>query len=163
MEEQSGSEVLILTHKNFIRKMNKTFSNSVVIIGPNGQVKIFSTDFDSDVMKLWLKRFYKRVSGRAHVDKEGFWVFEPYNVGQSMPSVLVKELVGQITAVRSAKSVKFSLSLPATMSKNQMVLAVLEQYGNLVDALRDGGLYERLVNLQQTAEQDVAEVTAKAA
>lgn len=143
--------------------MNKTLTSPIIILGPNGQVKIFSDEFNSDEMKQWLERFNKRVSGRAYVDKEGYWMFEPYHVGQSMPSVLVKELVGQISAVRSAKSVKFSLSLPATMSKNQMILAVLEQYGNLVDALREGGLYERLVNLQQTAEQDVAEVTAKAA
>ena len=143
--------------------MNKTLTTPIIVIGPNGQVKIFSAEFNSDVMKQWLERFSKRVSGRAYVDKEGYWMFEPYHVGQRMPSVLVKEQVGQISAVRSAKSVKFSLSLPATMSKNQMILAVLEQYGNLVDALREGGLYERLVNFQQTAEQDVAEVTAKAA
>lgn len=143
--------------------MNKTFSNSVVIIGPNGQVKIFSTDFDSDVMKLWLKRFDKRVSGRAHVDKEGYWVFEPYNVGQSMPSVLAEEHVGQIVIKRFKNTVKFSLSLPATMSKNQMVWGVLEQYGNLVDALREGGLYERLVNFQQGATQGAAEEATQAA
>lgn len=131
--------------------MNKTLVNSVICIGPNGQVKIFSTEFNSDVMKQWLERFNKRVSGRAYVDKEGYWMFEPYLVGQNMPSVLVKEQVGQMVAVRSAKSVKFSLSLPATMPKHQMIMAVLEQSGLLVDALREGGLYERLVNLQTEA------------
>lgn len=131
--------------------MNKTLVNSVICIGPNGQVKIFSTEFNSDVMKQWLERFNKRVSGRAYVDKEGYWMFEPYQVGQNMPSVLVKEQVGQMVAVRSAKSVKFSLSLPATMTKHQMIMAVLEQSGLLVDALREGGLYERLVNLQTEA------------
>lgn len=153
MEKQISSEVLILTHKNFIRKMNKNLNNSLIVLAPNGQVKIFSDEFNSDDMKQWLERFNKRVSGRAYVDKEGYWIFEPYHVGQSMPSVLVKELVGQISAVRSAKSVKFSLSLPATMSKNQMVLAVLEQYGNLVEALREGGLYERLTGTQTSAQE----------
>jgi hypothetical protein len=143
--------------------MNKTLTNTIIIIGPNGQVKIFSTEFNSDVMKQWLERFNKRVSGRAYVDKEGYWMFEPYHVGQSMSSVLFKERIGQISAVRSAKSVKFSLSLPATMTKSQMVLAVLEQCGLLVDALRGGGLYERLTNLPQCTDQNVAEETPKAA
>ena len=131
--------------------MNKTLVNSVICIGPNGQVKIFSTEFNSDVMKQWLERFNKRVSGRAYVNKEGYWMFEPYHVGQNMPSVLVKEQVGQISVKRFKNTVSISLSLPVTMSKNQMVLAVLEQYGNLVDALREGGLYERLVNFQTEA------------
>ena len=136
--------------------MNKTLSNSAIILGPNGQVKIFSDEFNSDVMKQWLERFNKRVSGRAYVDKEGYWMFEPYHVGQNMPSVLAKEQVGQISAKRFKNTVNFTLSLPATMSKNQMILAVLEQYGNLVDALRDGGLYEKLVNLQTEATEQSA-------
>ncbi len=136
--------------------MNKTLTNPIIIIAPNGQVKIFSTEFNSDVMKQWLERFNKRVSGRAYVDKEGYWMFEPYHVGQNMPSVLAKEQVGQISAKRFKNTVNFTLSLPATMSKNQMILAVLEQYGNLVDALREGGLYEKLVNLQTEATEQPA-------
>ena len=136
--------------------MNKTLTNPIIVIGPNGQVKIFSTEFNSDGMKQWLERFNKRVSGRAYVDKDGYWMFEPYHVGQNMPSVLAKEQVGQISAKRFKNTVNFTLSLPATMSKNQMILAVLEQYGNLVDALREGGLYEKLVNLQTEATEQPA-------
>lgn len=132
-------------------KENKILNNAIVIFSENGQMKIFSTDFNLDTMKEFLKRFELRVPGRAYVNKEGYWMFEPYHVGQNMPSVLVKEQVGQISVKRFKNTVSISLSLPVTMSKNQMVLAVLEQYGNLVDALREGGLYERLVNFQTEA------------
>lgn len=135
---------------------NKLLNNAVVIFSENGQMKLFSTDFNLDTMKELLKRFELRVPGRAYINKEGYWMFEPYHVGQNMPSVLVKEQVGQITAKRFKNTVNFTLSLPATMSKNQMILAVLEQYGNLVDALREGGLYEKLVNLQTEATEQPA-------
>lgn len=146
--------------------MQQLIANPMVKVDQNnGQVVISSSDFTSNpvVKELINNLFSKKVRGRMYITKEDDLVFEQYQSGVSTSIVQVKEQVGQISAVRSAKSVKFSLSLPATMSKNQMILAVLEQYGNLVDALREGGLYERLVNLQQTAEQDVAEVTAKAA
>lgn len=135
---------------------NKLLNNAVVIFSENGQMKLFSTDFNLDTMKELLKRFELRVPGRAYINKEGYWMFEPYHVGQNMPSVLAKEQVGQITAKRFKNMVNFTLSLPATMSKNQMILAVLEQYGNLVDALREGGLYEKLVNLQTVATEQPA-------
>lgn len=136
--------------------MQQLIANPVVKVDQNnGQVVISSSDFTSNpVMKELINNlFSKKVRGRMYMTKEDDLVFEQYQSGVSTSIVQVKELVGQISAVRSAKSVKFSLSLPATMSKNQMVLAVLEQYGNLVEALREGGLYERLTGTQTSAQE----------
>lgn len=135
---------------------NKILNNVIVVCSDNGQMRMYSTDFKLNTLQNFLKRFELRVPGRAYINKDGYWMFEPYHVGQNMPSVLAKEQVGQITAKRFKNTVNFTLSLPATMSKNQMILAVLEQYGNLVDALREGGLYEKLVNLQTEATEQPA-------
>ena len=131
---------------------NKLLNNAVVIFSENGQMKLFSTDFNLDTMKELLKRFELRVPGRAYINKEGYWMFEPYHVGQNMPSVLVKEQVGQTVVTRSPKAVKFALSLPVTMTQHQMIMAVIEQSTLLAEALRNG-LYERMVKGEASANQ----------
>ena len=54
---------------------------------------------------------------------------------------------------RTPKLFKFTLSLPATMTKAQVQMALIEQYGLLLDALREGGLYERLTGTSTKSEK----------
>ena len=99
------------------------------------------------------KEFEKRVTGRASLDREDNLVFEAYNTGANPPTTQYKEAVGMVQCVRTPKLFKFTLSLPATMTKAQVQMALIEQYGLLLDALREGGLYERLTGTQTTAQE----------
>ena len=99
------------------------------------------------------KEFEKRVTGRASLDREDNLVFEAYNTGANPPTTQYKEAVGMMQCVRTPKLFKFTLSLPATMTKAQVQMALIEQYGLLLDALREGGLYERLTGTSTTSEK----------
>ena len=99
------------------------------------------------------KEFEKRVTGRASLDKEDNLVFEAYNTGANPPTTLYKEAVGMVQCTRTPKLLKFTLSLPATMTKAQVQMALIEQYGLLLEALREGGLYERLTGTQTSAQE----------
>lgn len=131
--------------------MNIQLGHAIVTITPSGLVKIFSNNFEDAEVKKIIDMFNaKKVAGRSYIDKHGNWVFEPYNTGANASKVLVKELVGQIVATRSVNNVKFALSLPASMTKHQVVMSVIEQYGMLIDALQKDGLYERLKQMETT-------------
>lgn len=99
------------------------------------------------------KEFEKRVTGRASLDKEDNLVFEAYNSGTNPPTTQYKETVGMVQCTRTPKLFKFTLSLPATMTSTQVQMALIEQYGLLLDALRKGGLYERLTGTQTSAQE----------
>ncbi len=99
--------------------------------------------------------FERRVPGRASLDKEFNLVFEAYNTGANAPTTLHKELVGMVQCTRTPKLFKFTLSLPATMTPAQVRMAVMEQYGLLLEALREGGLLERMKG-QSTTQQEQA-------
>jgi hypothetical protein len=58
-----------------------------------------------------------------------------------------------VQCVRTPKLFKFTLSLPATMTPAQVRMAVMEQYGLLLETLREGGLYERLTGTQTAAQE----------
>lgn len=97
--------------------------------------------------------FERRVPGRASLDKEFNLVFEAYNTGANPPTTQYKEAVGMVQCTRTPKLFKFTLSLPATMTSTQVQMALIEQYGLLLDALRKGGLYERLTGTQTSAQE----------
>ena len=99
------------------------------------------------------QEFEKRIAGRASLDKENNLVFEAYNTGANPPTTQYKEAVGMMQCVRTPKLFKFTLSLPATMTKAQVQMALIEQYGLLLDALREGGLYERLTGTSTKSEK----------
>jgi hypothetical protein len=60
-----------------------------------------------------------------------------------------------VQCTRTPKLFKFTLSLPATMTPAQVRMAVMEQYGLLLEALREGGLLERMKG-QSTTQQEQA-------
>jgi hypothetical protein len=99
------------------------------------------------------KEFEKRVTGRASLDKEDNLVFEAYNSGANPPTTQYKEAVGMVQCTRTPKLFKFTLSLPATMTSTQVQMALIEQYGLLLDAQRKCGLYERLTGTQTSAQE----------
>lgn len=117
--------------------MVKTINNAVVEI-LNKKFIIKSPLFAQD--DEIRKEFEKRVTGRVSLDKEDNLVFEAYNTGANPPTTQYKEAVGMVQCVRTPKLFKFTLSLPATMTPAQVRMAVMEQYGLLLEALREGGL-----------------------
>ena len=133
--------------------MNKILNHAVVSIGTNGRVMVVSDDFATPEVKEMLEMYsLRKVAGRSYFDKNGFWLFDPYNQNASVSKIYVKEMVGQIQATRSANAIKFSLSLPSQMTKHQVVMSVIEQYNLLIDALQKEGLYERLKMEPKVAE-----------
>lgn len=130
--------------------MVKTIENAVVEI-LNKKFIIKSPLFAEDAEIR--KEFEKRVTGRASLDREDNLVFEAYNTGANPPTTQYKEAVGMVQCVRTPKLFKFTLSLPATMTKAQVQMSLIEQYGLLLEALREGGLYERLTGTQTAAQE----------
>ena len=130
--------------------MIKVIDNAVVEIF-NKKFIIKSPMFAQDTELQ--QEFEKRIAGRASLDKENNLVFEAYNTGANPPTTQYKEAVGMVQCVRTPKLFKFTLSMPATMTPAQVRMAVMEQYGLLLEALREGGLYERLTGTQ-TVEQE---------
>ena len=130
--------------------MIKVIDNAVVEI-LNKKFIIKSPLFaeDADIQK----EFEKRVTGRASLDKDANLVFEAYNTGANPPTTQYKEAVGMVQCVRTPKLFKFTLSLPATMTKAQVQMSLIEQYGLLLEALREGGLYERLTGTQSPVQE----------
>ncbi len=130
--------------------MVKVIDNAVVEI-LNKKFIIKSPMFAQDTELQ--QEFEKRIAGRASLDKENNLVFEAYNTGANPPTTQYKEAVGMVQCVRTPKLFKFTLSLPATMTPAQVRMAVMEQYGLLLVALREGGLYERLTGTQTAAQE----------
>ena len=130
--------------------MIKKIDNAIVEI-LNKKFIIKSSMFAQDAELR--KEFEKRVTGRASLDKEDNLVFEAYNTGANPPTTQYKEAVGMVQCTRTPKLFKFTLSLPATMTPAQVRMAVMEQYGLLLEALREGGLYERLTGTQTAAQE----------
>ncbi|MBR4129064.1 MAG: hypothetical protein IKT92_06310 [Bacteroidaceae bacterium] len=130
--------------------MLKVIENAVVEI-LNKKFIIKSPMFAQDAELQ--QEFEKRIAGRASLDKENNLVFEAYNTGANPPTTQYKEAVGMVQCVRTPKLFKFTLSLPATMTPAQVRMAVMEQYGLLLEALREGGLYERLTGTQTAAQE----------
>ena len=130
--------------------MIKVIDNAVVEI-LNKKFIIKSPLFaeDADIQK----EFEKRVTGRESLDKDANLVFEAYNTGANPPTTQYKEAVGMVQCVRTPKLFKFTLSLPSTMTKAQVQMSLIEQYGLLLDALREGGLFERLTGTSTTSEK----------
>ena len=128
--------------------MVKTINNAIVeILGKKFIIKSPMFAQDAEIRK----EFEKRIAGRASLNKENNLVFEAYNTGANPPTTQYKEVVGMVQCTRTPKLFKFTLSLPATMTPAQVRMAVMEQYGLLLEALREGGLYERLTGTQTSA------------
>ena len=130
--------------------MVKVIDNAVVEI-LNKKFIIKSPMFAQDTELQ--QEFEKRIAGRASLDKEDNLVFEAYNSGTNPPTMHYKEAVGMVQCVRTPKLFKFTLSLPSTMTKAQVQMSLIEQYGLLLEALREGGLYERLTGTQSPAQE----------
>jgi hypothetical protein len=127
------------------------FTSHVEFDANNGQVVITNTEARNDLNLLTkLKQYFeKKCAGRMYLNKESDLIFEPYNRGANPSTVQTKETIGMSIVTRSPKMVKFSLSLPATMSRHQMIMALYDQCTLLTEALKSGGLYERLVKREQ--------------
>ena len=121
---------------------------------PSGRVTISSEEFLSQALRPMMERFDKKVSGRMFLNKDrGELVFDPYNTGQNASTVRQKEVVGQVVVTRSLKQMKFSLSLPVSMSRSLMTMTLVEQATLVADALR-AGLYERMTQDAAAGEQE---------
>lgn len=121
---------------------------------PSGRVTISSEEFLSQALRPVMERFDKKVSGRMFLSKErSELVFDPYNTGQNASTVRRKEVVGQVVVTRSLKQMKFSLSLPVSMSRSLMTMTLVEQATLVADALRSG-LYERMTHDAAGGEQE---------
>lgn len=121
--------------------------NTFIEIENSGRITISSNDMQSqtDLTEL-TSLFTKRIQGRMFRNQYGQLVFEPYQKSASMPTVLLKEIIGQVTVVRTPKMMKFSLALPIEMSNSMMQMTIFEQANLLAKALHTGGLYERMKN-----------------
>ena len=121
--------------------MEKTLINPVVKVN-NGQVIIQSLDiiYDEEIRAT----FTKKAPGRMFINNQNELLFDLYKVGTNPSTVQMKETVGQVVVTRSPKAMKFALSLPLSMSKHQVVMAIYEQAQLLANAVNDEGLYERI-------------------
>ena len=127
--------------------MKTQLTNPIVNIDlNNGQVTISNLNPQEDErLKDVLTHYYsKKAPGRMFLADAETIVFDLYNRGANSSTVHLKEEVGQTVVTRSAKAVKFSLSLPVAMTQHQMIMSVIEQSTLLSEALRNG-LYERMV------------------
>ena len=133
--------------------MTTKILNPQVEMDPSGRVTISSEEFLSQALRPMMERFDKKVSGRMFLSKDrGELVFDPYNTGQNASTVRQKEVVGQVVVTRSLKQMKFSLSLPVSMSQSLMSLTLMEQASLVAEALRSG-LYERMTQDAAGGEQ----------
>lgn len=134
--------------------MSTKILNPQVEMDPSGRVTISSEEFLSQTLRPVMERFDKKVSGRMFLSKDrGELVFDPYNTGQNASTVRQKEVVGQVVVTRSLKQMKFSLSLPVSMSQSLMSLTLMEQASLVAEALR-AGLYERMTQDPAGGEQE---------
>lgn len=134
--------------------MSTKILNTQVEMAPSGRVTISSEEFLSQALRPVMERFDKKVSGRMFLSKDrGELVFDPYNTGQNASTVRQKEVVGQVVVTRSLKQMKFSLSLPVSMSQSLMSLTLMEQASLVAEALRSG-LYERMTHDAAGGEQE---------
>jgi hypothetical protein len=134
--------------------MSTKILNTQVEMDPSGRVTISSEEFLSQALRPVMERFDKKVSGRMFLSKDrGELVFDPYNTGQNASTVRQKEVVGQVVVTRSLKQMKFSLSLPVSMSQSLMSLTLMEQASLVAEALRSG-LYERMTQDAAGGEQE---------
>lgn len=134
--------------------MSTKILNTQVEMDPSGRVTISSEEFLSQDLRPVMERFDKKVSGRMFLSKErSELVFDPYNTGQNASTVRQKEMVGQVVVTRSLKQMKFSLSLPVSMSRSLMSLTLMEQASLVAEALRSG-LYERMTQDAAGGEQE---------
>lgn len=134
--------------------MSTKILNTQVEMDPSGRVTISSEEFLSLALRPVMERFDKKVSGRMFLSKErSELVFDPYNTGQNASTVRQKEMVGQVVVTRSLKQMKFSLSLPVSMSQSLMSLTLMEQASLVAEALR-AGLYERMTQDAAASEQE---------
>ena len=136
-------------------KQNIIIQNTFIEIEKTGRITISSNDMQSqtDLTEL-TSLFTKRIQGRMFRNQYGQLVFEPYQKTASMPTVLLKEIIGQITVVRTPKLMKFSLALPIEMSNSLMQMTIFEQANLLAKALHTGGLYERMKNPSPISAQE---------
>ena len=133
--------------------MSTKILNTQVEMAPSGRVTISSEEFLFQALRSVMERFDKKVSGRMFLSKDrGELVFDPYNTGQNASTVRQKEVVGQVVVTRSLKQMKFSLSLPVSMSQSLMSLTLMEQASLVAEALRSG-LYERMTQDAAGGEQ----------
>lgn len=134
--------------------MSTKILNPQVEMDPSGRVIISSEEFLSQALRPMMERFGKKVSGRMFLSKErSELVFDPYNTGQNACTVRQKEVVGQVVVTRSPRQMKFSLSLPLSMSQSLMSLTLMEQASLVAEALRSG-LYERMTHDAAAGEQE---------
>ena len=132
--------------------MTTNIVNPMVEMDPSGRVVISSSQFGTQTMSPLMERFGKKVSGRMFLNKErGELIFDPYNTGQNACTVRQKEVVGQVVVTKSPKQLKFSLSLPLSMSQSLMSLTLMEQASLVAEALRTG-LYERMMHQTVSGE-----------
>ena len=136
-------------------KQNIIIQNTFIEIENSGRITISSNDMQSqtDLTEL-TSLFTKRIQGRMFRNQYGQLVFEPYQKTAAMPTVLLKEIIGQITVVRTPKLMKFSLALPIEMSNSLMQMTIFEQANLLAKALHTGGLYERMKNPSPISAQE---------
>lgn len=136
-------------------KQNIIIQNTFIEIEKTGRITISSNDMQSqtDLTEL-TSLFTKRIQGRMFRNQYGQLVFEPYQKTAAMPTVLLKEIIGQITVVRTPKLMKFSLALPIEMSNSLMQMTIFEQANLLAKALHTGGLYERMKNPSPISAQE---------
>lgn len=134
--------------------MTTKILNPQVEMDPSGRVIISSEEFLSQALAPMMERFGKKVAGRMFLSKErSELVFDPYNTGQNASTVRQKEMVGQVVVTRSPRQIKFSLSLPLSMSQSLMSLTLMEQASLVAEALRSG-LYERMTHDAAGGEQE---------
>ena len=134
--------------------MSTKILNTQVEMDPSGRVTISSEEFLFQALRSVMERFDKKVSGRMFLSKDrGELVFDPYNTGQNASTVRQKEVVGQVVVTRSLKQMKFSLSLPVSMSRSLMTMTLVEQATLVADALR-AGLYERMTSEAVSSERE---------
>ena len=136
-------------------KQNIIIQNTFIEIEKTGRITISSNDMQSqtDLTEL-TSLFTKRIQGRMFRNQYGQLVFEPYQKTAAMPTVLLKEIIGQVTVVRTPKMMKFSLALPIEMSNSLMQMTIFEQANLLAKALHTGGLYERMKNPSPISAQE---------
>ena len=121
--------------------------NNPVVKVNNGQVIIQSFDiiYDEEIRAT----FTKKAPGRMFVNQDNELQFDLYKVGTNPSTVQMKESIGQVVVTRSPKAMKFALSLPLSMTKHQVVMAIYEQAQILARAMNDEGLYERIHGINE--------------
>ncbi|MBO5699675.1 MAG: hypothetical protein J6R79_06710 [Bacteroidaceae bacterium] len=140
--------------------MEKILNNPVVKVN-NGRVIIQSVDINDDIE---LRQFFaKKIPGRMFINKESDLEFDLYKVGTNPSTVQMKEIVGQVVVTRSLKAMKFALSLPLSMTKHQVVMAIYEQAQILAHAVSDEGLYERIKGIEMPSTNKAEESENEAA